>query len=113
MKLYLRKNKKAIEVDENGELKYPKVPYFTLLVVPEEKGGDWLEVASFWKSPKLLEDGTVAGYNGLVGKGAVIDVSKVVPYKKQVQNDSQAPQDELSDAEKEAIAESEYKAMGD
>jgi len=101
MKLYLRKNKKALENE--------KIPYFTLLVVPEEKGGDWLEVASFWKGKKLMEDGTVSGYNGLIQKDAVIDVSKVVPYKKK----EVGQPEELSEADKAAIAESEYNKMGD
>ena len=102
MKLYLRKNKKALENE--------KVPYFTLLAVPEEKGGDWLEVASFWKGKKLMEDGTVAGYNGLIQKDAVIDVSKVVPYKRQEPREAA---EDLSEADKAAIAESEYNKMGD
>ena len=101
MKLYLRKNKKALENE--------KVPYFTLLAVPEEKGGEWLEVASFWKGKKLMEDGTVSGYNGLIQKDAVIDVSKVVPYKKK----EAGQPEELSEADKAAIAESEYNKMGD
>lgn len=68
MRLYLRKN----DLSKN-----PKRPYFTLVVPPDKEGGDseWKEVAVFWKA----KSGN--GYNGMVSKGALIDVSQVHSWK--------------------------------
>ena len=67
MRIYLRKN----DTSEND-----KLPYFTMFTVPEEDGGEWKEIAAFWKAK------SGKGYNGVLGKGVEIDTSAMVPYKK-------------------------------
>lgn len=65
-RLYLKKNDKNIL--KNKELGEEKLPYFSLVVPPEE-GEDpkiWKEVAAFWKSKKGN------GYNGKLANGVTV-----------------------------------------
>lgn len=48
MKLFLSKNLKAVEeLNKKGET---RLPYFRLVVPPEQEGGEWKEVGAFWKA---------------------------------------------------------------
>lgn len=68
-RLYLQKN----DITKN-----PKLPYFTLKVVPEEgaEDQDWKEIGAFWKSKSGV------GYSGTLSEGVVIDTTNLVPFKK-------------------------------
>lgn len=69
-RLFLQKTPK--EEREANE----KLPYFRLVQIPEEEGGDWLDIGAFWPA----KSGN--GYSGKVNDGVVVDTSGVNPYKK-------------------------------
>lgn len=64
-RLYLRKTDPK-KMQEN-----PKLPYFTLVLPPEEDSNeDWKEVGALWKAK------TGNGYSGKTSKGVVISVTE-------------------------------------
>lgn len=72
MRLYLQKNDTS---------KNPKIPYFTLKLIPDkaEPGQDepeWITVGALWKAK------TGVGYSGFTNEGVVIDATNVKPYQK-------------------------------
>lgn len=66
MRLFLQKQEKNIEKNkaENSE----RLPYFRLVVPPEEGQTEWKEVAAFWKGAK--------GYSGKIVEGVTISFTK-------------------------------------
>jgi len=70
MRLFLQKTPKE-ERDANERL-----PYFKLVVIPEEEGGEWLTIGAFWAA----KSGN--GYSGKTDDGVVFDLAGVNPYKK-------------------------------
>lgn len=66
MRLFLQKQEKNIEKNkaENNE----RLPYFRLVVPPEEGQTEWKEVAAFWKGAK--------GYSGKIVEGVTISFIK-------------------------------------
>lgn len=66
-RLYLRKTDPE-KLQENQRL-----PYFTLLLIPEEEGGDWKEIGAFWKARNGV------GYSGKTNEGVELDASLVNP----------------------------------
>jgi hypothetical protein len=69
-RLYLQKTPK--EDREKNE----KLPYFRLVLIPEEEGGEWLNIGAFW----VAKNGN--GYTGHLDEKAVLDASAIEPYKK-------------------------------
>lgn len=69
-RLFLQKTPKE-ERDANE-----KLPYFRLVVIPENEGDEWLNIGAFWPA----KSGN--GYSGKVDDGVIVDASGVNPYKK-------------------------------
>ncbi len=67
IRIFLQKN----DLSEN-----PKLPYFNLVLVPEEDGGDWKKIGALWKA----KSGN--GYSGMLEEGITLDMSKVKPFVK-------------------------------
>lgn len=84
MRLFLQKNDTS---------KNEKIPYFTLKLVPEEgdKDQEWQEIGAFWKAKSGF------GYSGVVNEGVVIDASKVVPFKKKQEVESEKGEKDFED----------------
>ncbi len=77
--LYLQKNEKNIEA--NKQLGQDKLPYFSLLVVPEDeqKKLNWdnkVEIGAFWKSK------SGKGYIGRFAKGFEYSTVDIKDFKK-------------------------------
>ena len=68
-RLYLRKN----DLTKN-----PKLPYFTLCIIPEgeEPDAEWKQIGALWKS----KSGN--GYTGESSEGVVIDTTNLKSWKK-------------------------------
>lgn len=82
MKLYLSRLDKNIAVNKaSGD---ERLPYFSLKIIPEQEGGEWIELGACWKSK------TGKGYNMKLQEGVEI----VLPKKSG-----------LTDVEKKAIGE--------
>jgi len=54
--------------------KNEKLPYFRLVLIPAEEGGEWTDLGAFWKA----QSGN--GYSGKLVEGAVVDIAGVVPF---------------------------------
>jgi len=80
-RLFLQKTPK--EDREKNE----KLPYFRLVLIPEEEGGDWLDIGAFWPA----KSGN--GYSGKTNDGVVLDASGVNPYKKPEASTEAQPED--------------------
>lgn len=68
MRLFLQKQDKNIE--KNKLAGNEKLPYFRLVVPPEEGQTEWKEVAAFWKKEK--------GYSGKIAEGVNINFTPKV-----------------------------------
>ncbi len=68
IRLLLQKTDKK-KMEEN-----PKLPYFRLVLPPEEDGGEWVDVGAFWKAK------SGDGYSGSLKEGITIDVTGIVKY---------------------------------
>lgn len=55
----------------NDRAKNDKLPYFRLVLIPEEEGGEWINLGAFWKA----KSGN--GYTGKTEEGVVIDATAV------------------------------------
>ena len=62
IRIFLAKN----DLTEN-----PKLPYFRLVLPPEEEGGKWTNIGALWKAK------TGTGYSGNLEEGVTIDISKM------------------------------------
>ena len=64
IRLYLQKN----DISKN-----PKLPYFTLKIVPEEgvEDQEWKEIGAFWKAKSGV------GYTGAFSEGMTVDTSQI------------------------------------
>lgn len=69
-RLFLQKTPK--EDREKNE----KLPYFRLVLIPEDDGGEWLTIGAFWAAK------TGNGYTGKLDDKVTLDASAVEPYKK-------------------------------
>lgn len=85
VRIFLQKN----DLTENA-----KLPYFNLVLIPEEEGGEWVKIGALWKSK------SGKGYNGQLNEGVVLDASKMVEFKKE-----KAAQAEKADKEFEGETE--------
>lgn len=65
-----------IYLQKNDLSKNEKLPYFTLKLVPEEEGADWVTIGALWKAK------TGNGYSGVLDEGVKIDTSGVKPFEK-------------------------------
>lgn len=61
MRLILQKTPKERR-EEN-----PKLPYFRLVLPPEEDGGEWVDIGAFWPAK------TGNGYSGQLNEGITIN----------------------------------------
>lgn len=82
MKLYLSRLDKNIEVNKRAGDE--RLPYFSLKIIPEKEGEEWIELGACWKSK------TGKGYNMKLQQGVEI----VLPKKSG-----------LTEVEKKAIVE--------
>lgn len=48
----------------------PKLPYFRLVLPPEEEGGEWVDIGALWKAK------TGNGYSGLLDESVTVSVKK-------------------------------------
>lgn len=83
-RIFLQKN----DLTEN-----PKLPYFNLVLIPEEEGGEWVKVGALWKSK------SGKGYNGQLNEGVVLDISKMEVYKKPSDPDAEKEFEEMGKKE--------------
>ncbi len=70
MRLFLQKTPKE------DRLQNEKLPYFKLVVIPENEGDEWLNIGAFWPA----KSGN--GYIGKTDDSVEIDVTGVNPYRK-------------------------------
>lgn len=71
VRVYLRKN----DTSEND-----KLPYFTLVLIPEgdsDLDQEWKEIGAFWKAKSGKP-----GYSGYLNEGVALDVSAMKVYQK-------------------------------
>lgn len=63
-RIFLQKKDKNIE--KNKAEGNDRLPYFELVLPPEQEGGKWITLGALWKKPK--------GYSGLIDKKVKITV---------------------------------------
>lgn len=61
----------------------PRLPYFQLVLPPEQEGGEWITIGALWKAQ------TGNGYSGKLDDGVTIDTSMMNPRPQPVQNQAQ------------------------
>lgn len=65
-----------------------KLPYFELVLPPEQDGGEWITIGALWK----LKSGK-PGYSGMLQEGVTVDTSNMKVYVKPQSTPAQEPQD--------------------
>ena len=80
-----------IFLQKNDLTQNAKLPYFNLVLIPEEEGEEWIKVGALWKS----KSGN--GYTGQLNDGVVLDASKMEVYKKKDSEASAQADKDLED----------------
>ncbi len=74
-------NRVRIYLQKNDLSKNDKMPYFNLVIPPEEGKTDWVTVGALWKAK------SGHGYTGLLNEGVVLDFTQMKKYEPKAKQD--------------------------
>lgn len=94
----MAEEKKGVRIylQKNDITKNEKLPYFNLVLPPEQDDGEWVRIGALWKAK------TGNGYSGQLNEGITIDTSHMVAYSKKGEGEASN-----ADAELDALAKKE------